>query len=156
MTKKTLTESERLAWKASYLAFSRMIRKVETDMEAEGCGTYGDYDVLYCLYKSPEKRSRLSDLAREVTISPSGLTRQVDRLVKQGWVERLHGEEDRREVYAVLTPSGEAQMNRGWEIYADSIARYFVANTNEGEREGIRNASEKILAGLETPEVKTV
>ncbi len=147
--KKTLTESERLAWKSCYLAFARLMRRIENDMEAVGCGTYGDYDVLYCLYTSPDRRLRLSDLAKSVTISPSGLTRQVDRMVKQGWVMRVHGEEDRREIYASLTPAGEAQMDRGWEIYADSVARYFVRPTEAGEREVLRQACEKILLGLE-------
>ena len=48
----------------------------------------------------------MSDLAAQTTMSASGVTRVVDRLVERGLVERLDCVRDRRTTYAVLTARG--------------------------------------------------
>jgi DNA-binding MarR family transcriptional regulator len=52
----------------------------------------------------------MSDLAAQVTLSPSGLTRAVDRLEAAGLVAREACAEDRRSLYAVITPAGRARI----------------------------------------------
>ncbi len=48
----------------------------------------------------------MTELAREMTMSTSGLTRLIDRIEAAGHVERERCPEDRRGLWAVLTPSG--------------------------------------------------
>ena len=42
-----------------------------------------DYEILSVLSTAPERRLRMSDLARQVLVSRSRLTYRVDRLVEQ-------------------------------------------------------------------------
>lgn len=67
-------------------------------------------EVLLRLARTPGKRLRMSDLAVQTTLSASGLTRVVDRLVVSGFVERASCPSDRRGTYAVLTAAGEARL----------------------------------------------
>lgn len=62
--------------------------------------------VLIRLARNPERRLRMTELAREMTMSTSGLTRLIDRIEAAGHVERERCPEDRRGLWAVLTPSG--------------------------------------------------
>jgi MarR family 2-MHQ and catechol resistance regulon transcriptional repressor len=55
---------------------------------------------------------RMSELAAQTSLTPSGLTRSVDRLVEQDLVVRRVCPEDRRGAFAVLTPAGQALMDR--------------------------------------------
>ena len=64
--------------------------------------------VLIRLARSPEQRLRMSQLARDMTISTSGLTRLIDRIERAGHVRREACSEDRRGLHAVLTPEGLA------------------------------------------------
>lgn len=68
------------------------------------------FEVLLRLVRSPGHRLRMSDLAAQTTLSASGLTRVVDRLVAQGLVERAACPSDRRGLFAVLTSDGEARI----------------------------------------------
>jgi DNA-binding MarR family transcriptional regulator len=68
------------------------------------------FEVLIRLVRSPGHRLRMSDLAAQTTLSASGLTRVVDRLVAQGLVQRAACPSDRRGSFAVLTPEGEARI----------------------------------------------
>jgi DNA-binding MarR family transcriptional regulator len=53
---------------------------------------------------------RMCDLAAELQLSPSGLTRRLDGLVRHGWVERASCDSDRRVTYAHLTTRGRKKM----------------------------------------------
>ena len=54
----------------------------------------------------------MSELAAQTSLTPSGLTRSVDRLQEQGLVARRTCPEDRRGAFAVLTPQGQEIMDR--------------------------------------------
>ena len=68
------------------------------------------FEVLLRLVRTPGHRLRMSDLAAQTTLSASGLTRVVDRLVAQGLVAREACPSDRRGSFAVLTSEGEARI----------------------------------------------
>jgi DNA-binding MarR family transcriptional regulator len=68
------------------------------------------FDVLIRLVRSPGHKLRMSDLAAQTTLSASGLTRVVDRLVEHGLVQREACPSDRRGAFAVLTAEGEARI----------------------------------------------
>lgn len=62
--------------------------------------------VLIRLARTPGQRLRMSELARDMTMSTSGLTRLVDRIESAGHVVREACPDDRRGLWAVLTPDG--------------------------------------------------
>lgn len=62
--------------------------------------------VLIRLARTPGQRLRMSELARDMTMSTSGLTRLIDRIEAAGHVARQACPEDRRGLWATLTPTG--------------------------------------------------
>jgi DNA-binding MarR family transcriptional regulator len=64
------------------------------------------FELLLRLARSPGRQLRMSDLADQTSLTPSGLTRAIDRLVEAGLVERVACPEDRRGAYAALTAAG--------------------------------------------------
>lgn len=82
----------------------------EQRLEAEHGLSGQRFEVLLRLVRTPGHRLRMSDLAAQTTLSASGLTRLVDRLVAQGLVQRAACPSDRRGSFAVLTPEGEARI----------------------------------------------
>ena len=57
-------------------------------LSAEHGLTISDYEVLLRLARAPERRLRRVDLAEQVLLTASGITRLLDGLERQGWVER--------------------------------------------------------------------
>jgi DNA-binding MarR family transcriptional regulator len=64
------------------------------------------FEVLLRLARTPGHRLRMSELAAQSSVTPSGLTRVVDRLCDAGLVLRESCPTDRRSWYATLTPEG--------------------------------------------------
>lgn len=68
--------------------------------------------VLVRLARSPDSRLRMTELARDMTLSTSGLTRLIDRMEEAGLVERQACPSDRRGFHVVLTDAGDVLLAR--------------------------------------------
>ena len=85
-----------------------------------------ELQVLMRLARSPGARLRLADLAAQVAMSASGLTRVVDRLERDGLVQRSACPTDRRGAFAVLTDDGLAVVTDSLDDHLAAITRSFT------------------------------
>jgi DNA-binding MarR family transcriptional regulator len=69
---------------------------------------------------------RMSELADTVLLSPSGVSRLVDRLVADGLLERQPCGGDGRAVYAAITERGRALLTEAEPTYAAALRRLFI------------------------------
>ncbi len=95
--------------------------------------------VLIRLARSPDYRLRMSQLANEMTMSTSGLTRLVDRIEQAGHVRREACPEDRRGLHAVLTDEGRAVVARAAPCHIDDIQRHLADALAPGELAQLTN-----------------
>lgn len=72
--------------------------------------TFARYEALVLLAFSREGRLSMSRIGERLMVHPTSATNIVQRLVAQGFVERVPNPADRRGAFAVLTPSGLAAM----------------------------------------------
>jgi MarR family transcriptional regulator, 2-MHQ and catechol-resistance regulon repressor len=105
-------------------------RHAETDIAGHGL-TPAEFAVLEALYhKGP---LLLGEVQRKILVSSGGITYLVDRLAARGLAERRPCAEDRRAVYAALTPAGEALLRRIFPGHAAAI-RAAVSGLTEAEQ----------------------
>src|SRR2546430_13840636 len=108
-----LTDMEMDAWQALLHTHHQLTNTLDAELRSEHCLSLGDYDVLVRLARAPEHSLRMAELAQRGMISPSGLTRVVDGLVKEGLVERRRGGGGARVVFAQTTEGGHARVRGG-------------------------------------------
>ena len=94
------------AFAALLRAHAAATRRLSAQLLADHGLTISDYEVLLRLARAPDRRLRRVDLAEEVLLTASGITRLLDGLEKTGYVVRGTCDTDRRVVYAVLTDEG--------------------------------------------------
>jgi MarR family 2-MHQ and catechol resistance regulon transcriptional repressor len=87
-------------------------RLFSRQLESERALPSQSIDVLIRLARTPGDRLRMTELAAQTSLTPSGLTRSVDRLQQQGLVTRQTCPDDRRGAFAVLTDEGRDLMAR--------------------------------------------
>jgi DNA-binding MarR family transcriptional regulator len=81
------------------------------------------FAVLLPLAQAPDGRMRMHELAERSHLTPSGLTRRIDRLVEDGLVVRDRCGTDRRGAFAVLSPRGLDELGRALPHHTDVLAR---------------------------------
>ena len=121
-----LDDVEARAWRALVVASTRLKAVLDAELMATHGLSFGDYEVLVVLSEAPERRLRMSELAELLALSPSGLTRRLDRLTRDRLVEREQCPFDKRGSYAVLTGAGQARLEAAAPLHVEGVRRHFV------------------------------
>jgi len=101
--------------------FAAVMTQVERELDATVGIPVTWFEVLLRLARSPEHQLRMAELARQVGLSTSGLTRLIDRIEEAGYVRREACPSDRRGANAVLTDEGTALLHKALPPHVESI-----------------------------------
>jgi DNA-binding MarR family transcriptional regulator len=123
----TLTERELETWRRFLRAHAYITRRLDADLHAAHDMTLSDYEVLLHLSRAPDRKMRMSELAAQVLLTRSGMTRLVQGLEKGGLVERVSCPMDGRGSYAQLTDAGRAQLEIAAATHLQGVRELFVA-----------------------------
>ena len=104
------------------------------------------FEVLLRLARSPGGRLPMSELAGQTTLSNSGLTRVVDRLLDRGWAERAQDDDDRRVYYAVISPAGLEALLGLVPGHLELVSRLITEVLEPDELDALMSALRKIRA----------
>ncbi|MCW2539661.1 MAG: transcriptional regulator, MarR family [Frankiales bacterium] len=129
------------------------MRRLEQDLQAHHKIAIATYDVLVQLSEAPDFRLRMSELADAVLLSRSGLTRLVDRLQREGLVERQPDPGDARGLYTVLTPKGLAALREAAIVHLAGVSELVFDQLTEDELRILEQLMHKIDPSLPAPSV---
>jgi MarR family transcriptional regulator, 2-MHQ and catechol-resistance regulon repressor len=104
LTTKALPSTDAFANLAT--AYAVLTRELSASLVEQHGLTINDYGCLLRLSRAGDQGMRRIDLANELQLSPSGITRLLDRLEDQGLVGKGECKEDARVSYAILTEQG--------------------------------------------------
>jgi DNA-binding MarR family transcriptional regulator len=139
-------ETEQLdAWRAFLNAHAQVTRAIGRDLAAAGLPDLGWYDLLWTLYRAPGRRLRVNELAREVVLSPTAMSRFVDRAEAAGVVRREPDPADRRALQIAITDEGLELLRRMWPVYEQGIETHFAAQLDRSPQR-LRAMLERIAA----------
>jgi DNA-binding MarR family transcriptional regulator len=85
---------------------ARIREALEHALQREHRLSLSEYEVLRRLVDDPKGHRRIQDLAEEIHLSQSALSRLVQRLEDDGYVCRNVCDHDRRGVFACVTDEG--------------------------------------------------
>jgi DNA-binding MarR family transcriptional regulator len=121
-----LSRTERAAWLGLLCTHLKLLRTLDTELVAAERIPMSSFEVLLALAEAPEGRLRMKDIAASLLISRSGLTRIVDDLERQGFVERVKCPTDARGFDAVLTDAGTKAYRRARKVHLTNLRREFL------------------------------
>lgn len=147
----TPTVQQLAPWRLFLRAHAHLTRALEHELLAEQDLPLPSYDVLLQLAESPGRRLRMTELADRVLLSRSGLTRLVDRLEREGLVERAACPGDARGTHAVLTEAGLARLRAAAPTHLAGVARHVTGRLTPEELAQLEALMTKLLDG-EQPE----
>ena len=122
-----------LAWQRLVASTTALLAVLDNELQAEHGLSLGDYEVLAFLSDAPGHAIRMSELADRLHLSPSGITRRVDGLVRGGLVERQRCPNDRRGANAVLTPVGAKTLKAAAPTHLRGVREYFIDRLEPAE-----------------------
>ena len=122
---------QRAAWSGFIRAHSSIVKELDAELQAAHGLPLSSFDVLVQLSVAPNGRMQMSELAEAVHLSRSGLTRMVDRLERQGLLERHKGESDPRQVFACITKAGLERLAETTPTHLAGVRRMFLERLSQ-------------------------
>lgn len=128
-----LSKDELGAWRGFLRVHRSLLHQLDADLAAANDLPLRSYEVLLLLEDAPGRRLRMSDLSRSVLLSPSGVTRLVDRLEREGLVARERCPEDGRGYNTVLTAAGGARLRQARATHLAGVRRLFLDKLSDDD-----------------------
>lgn len=136
----------REAWLNLLRAHRVATSQISSALVAKHHITLEELELLVHLGSSDEPK-RMSDLAKEVYLSSSGMTRMVDRLQRRGLVSQRAGTADRREARAEITASGLDLLAAASRTHTDALEQNFIRLLSRDELKVLAASLGKVAQG---------
>jgi DNA-binding MarR family transcriptional regulator len=146
-TSRELTPAELGAWRGFLRVHAALAKQLDAELAAEHDLPLSSYEVLITLQAAPGRRCRMAELADRVLLSRSGTTRLVDRLEREGLLERDSCTDDGRGTYAVLTDAGDELLSRARPTHLAGVRERFVRHFAPDELATLATWWERVLPG---------
>ena len=113
------------AWMLLVRTHTRLWDTIEEQMRRDHGLTMARYDVLAQL-DGAGGRLRLGELAEAIALSPSGLSKLLDRMDASGLIRRRPDPDDQRAAFAAITPRGRALVRTARNGHHALLRRAFA------------------------------
>jgi DNA-binding MarR family transcriptional regulator len=147
-----LSPEQRAAWAGFIRVHASIVRELDAELRAAHGLPLSSFDVLVQLSLAPEGRMQMHELAEAVHLSRSGLTRLVDRLERQGLLERRRGERDPRRVFASITRRGLDRLAETTPTHLAGVRRRFLERLSQAQVKQLAAAWDQLLDCEPEPE----
>ena len=142
-----LSDGELRAWRGLLRAHATIAKRLDARLEREHGLPLSSYEVLQHLMDAPAGRMRMCDLAEQVRLSRSGLTRLVDRLEREELLGRCTCDHDARGAYACLTDRGRERLCAARGTHREVIREHFLSHFSEFELDRLGEMWDRIAPG---------
>jgi DNA-binding MarR family transcriptional regulator len=131
---------------------SAAVKVINAQLVADHGLTINDYECMLLLARAEERRMRRVDLAEQLILTASGVTRLLDGLEKEGWVDRAACASDRRVTYAVLTDEGYEKLRDASKSHIADLRTFFEARYSSEELEQLAQLLGRLPADPAAPD----
>ena len=133
-------------WEAFIRAYAATAHALERLSDSRGGLPLGEHFLLVQIARGPEAGIRPTDLAALSLLTKSGLTRAIDRLERDGLVERRACPTDGRGQHILLTARGKHLLRRSAPSHMRAIAKHFADPLSAEELDVLTRALERVAA----------
>lgn len=132
------------AWATLVRTEKALSDQIEERLKSVGLPSLDWYHVLYEVDRSPKGMMRQSGVQNRTQIAQYNVCRLVDRLEREGLVERHQCQVDGRNNVVVITAKGRALRRAMWPVYAAAVEEHFGARLSQAEAEQLAHLLAKV------------
>ena len=142
-----LNRDELAAWRGFLRVHAALFKELDAELQAVHQLPLSSYEVLLTLSSAPEGEMRMSEIADSVLLSRSGLTRLVDRLERDGLLERRECTTDKRGANAAITAEGRRRFQAARETHLGGVRARFLDRLSDEDKRRLGVLWERVLPG---------
>ncbi len=141
------TAEEFGAWRGMLRVHSAVLRELDHQLLAEHGFGIDSYGVLVTLVSPPAHTMTIGELGQRRNLSPSGISRSVDRLAKLGLLERSVNPEDGRSLLVRLTSNGIQRLREAQVTHHRIVREMLLSHLDQHDLASLGDLWEKAMPG---------
>jgi DNA-binding MarR family transcriptional regulator len=138
------------AWMGLVRTYARLWDQVEAQMRHDSGLTMPRYDVLMQLDLAGG-RLGLTELASSIVLSPSGLSKLLDRMEASELIRREPDPSDARSTFARITPRGRSMVKKARRRHHEWLQQVFGEALDDRDIADLTRIMERINARTPSP-----
>ena len=135
------------AWRGMLRVHSTVFRELDRRLQAEHGFGVDAYGVMITLVTEPSRQLPIGTLGERRNLSPSGISRSVDRLTKAGLTARATNPDDRRSLLVRLTPDGLKRLREAQVTHHQVVRELMFLRLGDGDVRSLGRLWEKAMPG---------
>lgn len=147
------TDDEFAAWRGMLRVHSTVFRALDRELTAAHGLGIDAYAVLITLVTAPDRRLPVGELGQRRNLTPSGISRAVDRLTKLELLERIANPDDGRSFLVGLTADGLRRLREAQVTHHRVVRDLLLDNLDEDDIKQLGRVWEKAMPGAVTSAV---
>lgn len=141
------TPEEFGSWRGMLRVHATVFRELDARLLAGHDFGIGAYGVLITLVTTPSGELSIGELGERRNLSPSGISRTVDRLADDGLVERTTNPADGRSTLVRLTREGLARLRAAQVTHHATVRELLFARLGSRDLKLLNELWEKAMPG---------
>jgi len=98
---------------------------LERELKRAGCPPLESYEVLREIHESGDVHLTSVELQTRLAVPQHRMSRLIDRLAKEGYVERERTTPDARSHFVVITDLGRRALEKASSVISAAVRRFF-------------------------------
>jgi DNA-binding MarR family transcriptional regulator len=141
------TAEEFGAWRGMLRVHSTVFRELDRRLLAEHGFGIDAYGILITLVTTPAHKLPIGELGLRRNLSPSGISRSVDRLTKLGLLERATNPDDGRSLLVGLTHGGLQRLREAQVTHHKTVREMLLSRLDHRDLKHLAQLWEKAMPG---------
>jgi DNA-binding MarR family transcriptional regulator len=141
------TAEEFAAWRGMLRVHSAVFRELDRQLLAKHGFGVDAYAVLVTLVSPPAHTMAIGELGQRRNLSPSGISRSVDRLAKLGLLQRGANPDDRRSLLVGLTSEGMRRLREAQVTHHRIVREMLLSHLDQHDLVSLGELWEKAMPG---------
>ena len=138
------SQRESEVWGGFLSTYAFLDQAIDADLRAHDGVSHVEFEVLLRLWRAPQQRLRIQELAAASLLTRSGTSRLVDRLVGVGLIAREPDPADGRASLAVLTAAGQELFERAAPRHMALVRELFLSRLTDAEADALTGVWAKV------------
>jgi DNA-binding MarR family transcriptional regulator len=147
------TPAEFGAWRGMLRVHAAVFRALDARLLADHGFGVDAYGVLVTLVGAHDGVLTIGELGERRNLSPSGISRSVDRLVAVGLIERKTNPADRRSLLVGLTAQGLTRLRAAQVTHHETVRELMLDRLGERDQKLMAKLWEKAMPGAVSSEL---
>ncbi len=138
------------AWRGMQALGGQIERAIDEELRDDWDISLGWFDVLASLQRLGG-RARPLDVAADLRLPPSSVSRRLDRLEEEGWIARHRDIDpnDKRAVEIELTPRGRKLWREMNVTYRRAVQQWFAVHLGDDEIAAVQRVLDLLMASVD-------